>query len=103
MNDIHEGENKLREEINKNLIEYKSKVELLQMQLNVEAMFDPPLVTSQSLLDECRHYKQLFYRLLDIKKERKNKYDSLMSKQSELCELLGEAPYEFTSSSKPLF
>lgn len=99
MKDINEGEHKLRDEITKNLLEYKTKVEMLKFQLNVEAMCEPASLTSQSLLDECRHYKNIYFKLLDIKKERKNKYDSLMSKQNELCELLGEAPYEFQSES----
>lgn len=74
-------------------------MDLLQIQLNVEATSEQKLERNASLLDECRYYKQLYFNLLDIKKERKNKYDSLMSKQNELCELLDERPYEFTTSS----
>lgn len=98
MNDIQEGEEKLRAEINKNLMEYKTKVELLQIQLNFDVKSNQSLEMSTSILDECRYYKQLYFKLVDIKKERKNKYDSLMNKQNELCKLLDERPYEFNSS-----
>lgn len=106
VNDINEGEHKLRANIEKNLIDYKQKVELLQMQLQLSLSDDElrynATSTSGSLLDECRHYKSLYLKLLDIKKERKNRYTSLMNRQNELCSVLNERPYEFASNSMQL-